>query len=310
MSHRRTAIFSLIAAGILWGASVPLSKVALGWLGAGWLTVGRFAVAAPLLAMVSRRQLRAAWNPRVIALGALGFGGVIILQNIGIAHTSVTHAAVLVGAVPVLVAVLTAVLGHSRPRGREWIGYAIASGGIVLVAGGHGGGATALGDLLVLASVVLCAAFITLQPKALEGRDPAAVTAVQFLAGATVAVPVAFLMQGAPSAPAHMGPVLAFVALAIGGTLLPFWLFAHGQARVPAQLAGVFVNIEPIVGAAIGWVAFADPASMPQLFGVLSVIGGITLTALPRTPRAFAPFTRAWEGGVYVHERLLAQHQV
>jgi drug/metabolite transporter (DMT)-like permease len=104
--------------------------------------------------------------------------------------------------------------------------------------------------------------------------------------------------------------VVAFVALAIGGTLLPFWLFAHGQARVPAQLAGVFVNIEPIVGAASGWVAFADPASLPQLFGALSVIGGITLTALPRTPRAFAPFVRAWDGGVYIHERLLAQHQL
>jgi drug/metabolite transporter (DMT)-like permease len=123
------------------------------------------------------------------------------------------------------------------------------------------------------------------------------------------------LIQGAPSAPAHWGPVGAFVALAIRWHLLPFWLFAHGQARVPAQLAGVFVNIEPIVGAAIGWVAFADPASMPQLFGVLSVIGGITLTALPRTPRLLASAAlrsntgRAWEGGVYVHERLLAQHQ-
>jgi len=310
MSQRRTAIFSLIAAGVLWGSSVPLSKLALGWLGPGWLTVGRFALAAPVLAFAARHELRAAWHPRVVAVGALGFGGVIVLQNLGIAHTSVSHAAVLVGAMPVMVAVFTAALGHSRPGRREWIGYLVASVGIVLVAGSAGGGATPWGDLLVLSSVVLSAVFIVLQPKVLDGRDPAAVTAVQFFAGAVVAVPFALVIQGAPGAPASFGPVAAFIGLAFGGTLLPFWLFARGQARVPAQLAGVFVNIEPIVGAAIGWIAFSNPASIPQLCGVLSVIGGITLTALPRTPRAFAPFVRAWDGHVYIQERLLASHRL
>jgi O-acetylserine/cysteine efflux transporter len=310
MTHRRTAIFSLIAAGMLWGSSVPLSKLSIGWLGPGWLTVGRFALAAPVLAFVSRRHLRAAWHPRVIAVGALGFGGVIVLQNLGIAHTSVTHAAVLVGAMPVMVAVFTAVLGHSRPVGREWIGYAVASGGIVLVAGSGGGGATPWGDLLVLTSVVFSAVFIVLQPKVLDGRDPAAVTAVQFIAGAVVAVPFALLLQGAPSAPAHWAPVGAFVALAFAGTLLPFWLFAHGQSKVPAQLAGVFVNIEPVVGTAIGWIAFADPMSFSQLFGALSVIAGIALTALPRTPRLLAPIGRAWDEHVYIQERILASHRL
>jgi drug/metabolite transporter (DMT)-like permease len=55
---------------------------------------------------------------------------------------------------------------------------------------GHGGGATPWGDLLVLASVVLSCGVHHLQPKALDGRDPAAVTAVQFIAGAVVAVPL------------------------------------------------------------------------------------------------------------------------
>ena len=53
---------------------MPLSKLALGWLGAAWVTVARFGVAAPVLALVVGRRLRAA-STRDRALGALGYGG-------------------------------------------------------------------------------------------------------------------------------------------------------------------------------------------------------------------------------------------
>ena len=55
--------------------------------------------------------------------------------------------------------------------------------------------------------------------------------------------------------------MLALAALALLGTPLPFWLFAFGQARVPAELAGAFLNLEPVVGAAAGWLALGEPAA-------------------------------------------------
>src|SRR5579875_2071503 len=99
----RHAILALAAAGVLWGITVPLSKLALGWLSPEWLTVARFAVAARPLALVGRRGLRAAFSPGVAATGALGFGVVIMLQNAGLQRTSVSHGAVILGVVPVLV---------------------------------------------------------------------------------------------------------------------------------------------------------------------------------------------------------------
>lgn len=56
--------------------------------------------------------------------------------------------------------------------------------------------------------------------------------------------------------------MLALATLAVLGTLLPFWLFAYGQARVPAQLAGTSVNLEPAVGAMLGSVAFGEAAAI------------------------------------------------
>jgi O-acetylserine/cysteine efflux transporter len=282
LANRRTALPALAAAGALWGLTVPLSKLSLEWLGAGWLTVARFALAAPLLAVLARRGLRAALTPGVVAAGALGYGGVILLQNAGIAHTSVSHAALIVGAVPALVAVIAAAARTGESGPSAWLGYGLALAGVFLVAGGGGSGTSLGGDGLVLASVTFSAAFIVIQPRLLVGRDPMAVTAVQLGAGAVAALPFAAIAEGAPPAPLAAGPILAVVALALAGTLLPFALFAHGQAHVPAELAGAFVNLEPLVGAATGAVAFHDAFGAVQGLGAAAVVAGIALSTLPR----------------------------
>jgi len=48
-TSRRHAVAALTAAGLLWGTTVPLSKLALLWLAPGWLTVLRFGLAAAVL---------------------------------------------------------------------------------------------------------------------------------------------------------------------------------------------------------------------------------------------------------------------
>jgi O-acetylserine/cysteine efflux transporter len=305
-SPDRAAIVALAVAGSLWGLTVPLSKYGLEWLGGGWLAVARFAIAAPLLALLARGRLRAALTPRVVAAGAVGYGGVILLQNVGIANTSVSHAALIVGAVPVLVAIIVAVLGRGAGVPLTWAGSLLALAGVGLVAGTGGAGTALTGDLLVLLSVTGSAAFIVIQPGLLAGRDPAAVTAVQLGAGGVASLPFALVFEGAPPAPAAAGPVVAVLALALTGTALAFWLFAWAQAHVPAELASAFVNLEPLVGALTGVMVFHDTFGPAQLAGGVAILAGIALGALPR-PRGL-PVDRpavAEEpaGGAVIRER-------
>src|SRR5215469_3553269 len=124
MTNSRRLIFpALIAAGVLWGTTVPLSKLALAWLAPGWLAFARFALAAAVLGIVSRSRLRAALSPAILITGAAGYGGSVLLQNIGIERTSVTHAALLIGAAPVLVAVMAALSGQGVARPLSWAGF-------------------------------------------------------------------------------------------------------------------------------------------------------------------------------------------
>jgi O-acetylserine/cysteine efflux transporter len=288
MTTQRTAIVALAAAGALWGLTVPLSKLGLEWLGAGWLAVMRFAIAAPLLALVARGRLRAALTPGVALSGALGYGVVIVLQNTGIERTSVSHAALIVGAIPVLVVIISALLGRGTSGTLAWAGSLVALVGVGLVAGGGGAGTSLTGDLLVLLSVTGSALFIVLQPSLLAGRDPAAVTAVQLGAGGLAALPVALVLEGAPPAPAGAEAVVSVLALALTGTALAFWLFAWAQLRVPAAVAGAFANLEPLVGALTGAVAFHDAVGPAQLLGGAAILVGIAL-GLPRRPAKRAP---------------------
>ena len=253
---RRTALLALAGAGLLWGLTVPLSKLALGWLDPLWLNVARFGVAAPVLALAARRALPGALTVRVAAWGVVLYGGVMALQNLGIDRTSVTHASLILGAAPALVAVAVAVTGQGRPGPLAMVGFAAAAAGVVLLSGA-GGEATDSGDALVAGCALLSALHITAQRRVLRGRDPLAVTAVQMGAGALLTAPFAVAAEGLPGAPASLASGVAVAALATVGAL-PFVLYAHGQARVPALLAGAFVNAEPLVGTAAGALLFAD----------------------------------------------------
>jgi drug/metabolite transporter (DMT)-like permease len=221
-----------------------------------------------------RFRIRAASSPAVLAWGAVGYGGSILVQNAGITRTSVSHAALLVGATPVLVAVIAALRHRRVARPVAWMGFAVSFGGVGLVAAGAGGGTTFTGDGLVLASLVVSASFTVAQARLLAGRDPVAVTAVQFLAAALATLPIAAVTEGVPTPAAGAGALLATVGLALVGTLAPFTLFAYGQVRVAA----------PLVGAAAGAVVFGDPVAMAQAAGGAAILTGIALSSLPLLP--------------------------
>ena len=113
------------------------------------------------------------------------------------------------------------------------------------------------------------------------------------IGGGLAALPNA-LAEGLPHAPASATPVIALALLAFAGTVGPFALFAYGQSRVAPELAGTFLNLEPLVGTAAGALAFGDPFGPLQLLGGAVILAGIALSTTPRSggPRTSAGASR------------------
>jgi drug/metabolite transporter (DMT)-like permease len=292
---RNQALIALTAAGLLWGTSVPLSKAALGGFGPAWLTVVRFAVAAVVLLAVLRPRMRGNVRPALVLWGALGYGGCILVQNIGLGMTSVTHAALLIGAVPVIVAALAVVFDGARVSLIAWAGFVLSLAGIAVVAGAGGGDASLAGDGLVLLSVLVGSAFTILQARLLAGQDVIAASAAQFLASAVVILPIAVLTEGLPTVHGFDGAgwsgstLLAAAGLATIGTVFPYTLFAFGQTGVAPQIAGAFLNLETLVAALLGATLFGEPTSIGQGIGALALLGGIYLSTGPSSAAAEKP---------------------
>jgi drug/metabolite transporter (DMT)-like permease len=192
-----------------------------------------------------------------------------LMQFHGLARTTVSHAALMVGTLPVLLAGAAALFAGER---LDWVGWCALSfssmGAALIVLGGtHGhpayGQPTFRGDLLVVFSLCLSLAWVLLSKKLMETHSPPVVTAYTILAG-TVMLAVWILgprlliewipNHSAPMPFAHIS-AKAWTALAISGlacTATTTLLWNWGIHHVPASRAGVFLNIEPALGSYLG----------------------------------------------------------
>ena len=275
MTERRRALWALAAAGVLWGASFLLGKVALEGVGPTWLIVLRFAIAsAVLLPLVRWRRLsltRRDWT--AVAVGAVLAGPVVfVLQFEGLARTTASSAALLVAAIAPLLAVGAALVDGERAGRLAWAAIGVSTVGAVLLVGAPGPGRTLAGDAMCAASMVGAVVWTLLTRRLTRRVGSLPSTALQFAAALVILVPLAAVREGA--LPVMPGPVWAAIAaLGLGCTAATFWLWNWGVARVEAARAGVLANIEPVVGTALG-VTVLD-----ERLGPLSLVGGALLVA-------------------------------
>jgi len=284
ISERPRALMALMLAGSTWGLTLPLSAVALRGVAPAALVSIRFGCAASILAVIARRgSLRAALTWRIAWWGVLGYGAVVLTQCEGVERTSLSHAAILGGIVPVLVVLIAIARGCRRPSALGTLGLLGAVGGAGLFTSG-GGHASLAGDALVLLTGVCFSFYIVAQPALLAGRDAVAVTAVQMGAASIVLAPIALFAEPAPHISGSIA--LALLGLVVVGSLLPFALYAWGQTRVPHELAGAFLNVEALVGGLIGVVAFHNQMGLAQVLAVALIAAGLLLVAAsaPATP--------------------------
>jgi drug/metabolite transporter (DMT)-like permease len=260
------------AAGCLWGTGFYLGRLALNEMSVEYMVLYRFLFACagmlPVV-LVSRVRLTGEEIRVLLISAAFGIPVQFLLQFHGLELTTVSHAALMVGSMPVLLAAAAALFAGER---LDWVGWAALAGSTVgaalIVLGGHRGPATRgeptlTGDLMVVASLITSLAWILLSKKLMKTHSPPVVTAYTILSG-TVMLAVVVLgplamkpwipNESAPIPFAHVSAT-AWTALAISGvacTATTTLLWNWGIHHVPASRAGVFLNIEPALGSYLG----------------------------------------------------------
>jgi len=287
-------------AATIWGTGFYFGRLALDEMGVEYMVLYRFLFAClgMLPVIVSKRvRLTAGERRTLLLVAAFGVPIQFLLQFHGLVLTTVSHASLMVGAMPVLLAAAAAMFAGER---LDWIGwlalFASTAGAAMVVLGGSrvttgNERPTLAGDLLVIASLVAALAWILLSKKLMQTHSPPVVTAYTIYSGTVMLVLCIFGSRLlAPITHTSLGPMpfahvsrTAWAALAISGvmcTALTTLLWNWGIHHVPASRAGVFLNIEPVLGSILGVELLGEKLGpYAWLGGALILAAAITLTA-------------------------------
>jgi len=197
---------------------------------------------------------------------------------------------------PVMLAAAAVLFAGERLDWVGWLALFCSTAGVAMVTLGGTRATTGhetptlAGDLLVITSLIIALAWILLSKKLMKTHSPLVVTAYTIFSGTAMLVICAacsrlfaeFTHESVEPMPFAHVSAEAWVALAISGilcTATTTLLWNWGIHHVPASRAGVFLNIEPVLGSILGVQLLGEKLGpFAWLGGALILAAAITLT--------------------------------
>lgn len=293
MEHRKAldgrAMGIMCVLCLIWGLQQVVLKAAATDVSPLLQIALRSGIAAVLvgLLMVRRgehpRPGDGTWRPGLLVGGL--FALEFLLVGEGLRFTSASHMVVLLYTAPIFVALgLHWKLPAERLAPLQWLGVALAFGGIIIAFLDPGAPAGVLADILwgdflaLLAGIAWAATTVAVRLSRLA-REPAAKTLFYQLVVGFVLLMLAAIALGQTGfrpTPLAWGSLL-FQALIVSfaSYLAWFWLLRHYLA----SRLGVFSFLTPLFGVAFGVWLLGEPLEASFLIGAMLVCSGIALVS-------------------------------
>jgi drug/metabolite transporter (DMT)-like permease len=288
-SRRRLAVAAFLVASFFWGTAFIFGKLAFTELPVSHVALYRFVIATLVLLpfAILRRSFPSVRDlPQFILTGFLIVPVTFMLQYTGLAWTSATSASLIIGTLPPMLAVAAAWFYGERLTARGWASIGVSTLGVTLVVGWPGSDHNWAGDALVFLSMIVVVAWVLLSKPLIKKYTALVATAYLMLFGTLTMLPVAFLWDGTPRLRMSAGVLASVLALGLACSALTYVLWNWGLNYVSASHAGIYTNLEPVVGALLG-VMFLRETLQPQAVvgGLLVIAGAIAITRAERQNR-------------------------
>ncbi len=274
----------------VWGVNFSVVKFALSEIPPLAFNTIRFLAASAVLAVavyasgyrwrIQRRHL-----PWMIGLGLLGNSLYQILFVLGAAATTADNAALMLGTVPVWVALAGSLAGMERVAAGGWCGIALSLLGLVLIILGADrsaefrfGGATFEGDALVLLATLCWAAYSLLVRFAMRHYRTMTVTSFCIIVGS-----LPMILAGLPQVIALRGQAIsvgAWVAAIFSGVLaisLATFFWNVGISRLGSARTTLYSNLVPVFALVTAWLFLGETLTLRQGGGALLAVSGVLL---------------------------------
>jgi len=266
-----------------WGVSFVATRIALEAFTPFALVALRLTLGGAFLVGVARRGRVRALPGReaagVTVLLGLIVAAHLLIQAIGLEHTTAMNTAWIIGFIPVVIALGARVFLGQRLPPIAWFGIVVATVGVLLVTvqDPPSFARARLGDVLQVGSCFTWAAYtlVAVRPLARWGSLP--MTAGPIAVAATVLwLATAFdgrLLVGPPDL-ASLGSVL-FLGIVCSGVAYLLWMRA--VAEIGPARTGAYLYVEPFVTLAVAWAVLGEPVMANAVAGGIAVLVGVAL---------------------------------
>ena len=270
------ALVALLAVTAVWGVTFVQVKDAVELYPLFAFLAVRFAIASATLALPAASRLR--------TLGVRGLGGGALLglllaggyalQTAGLERTTVSSTGFVTGMYVVLTPLIALGLFRTRVGAAGWVGVALATAGLAMLAGVHGGSAG--GNLLVLAGAAVYSLQIVLMERFAPRYDALAFTFVEMVAACAGLgiVAVALGDLGVPHGWTVWG---ALLVTGVFASALAFLVQTWAQRRTSATRTALAFTMEPVFTALFGVTLAGDRLGALGWGGCAVIMCGIVV---------------------------------
>jgi len=268
------ALLVLVLVTAVWGVTFVQVKDAVAIYPLFAFFAVRFALGSAALALPGAARVRTLGSRGVGAAALAGalLGGGYALQTAGLERTSVSATGFITGMQTVLTPIFALALFRVRVRLAVWLGVALATVGLAMLAGIHRGHAA--GDLLVLAGAAAFAVQIVLMERFAPRFDPLAFTLVEMVVVCLGFTAIAGGL-GEFSWPRGWTVWGALLVTGLFATAFAFLAQTWAQRRVTATRTALAFALEPVWAALFGVTLAGDRLGTAAWVGCAVIFTGI-----------------------------------
>jgi drug/metabolite transporter (DMT)-like permease len=283
---------ALLSACFLWAVSFVATKIALEVTPPLTVVSLRLLVAAacflPMLVAGDRWRRVAGRGTllRLFGLSLFGAGLHYGFQTVGLQYTTASNASLYVVTGPITILLLAVVLLGERLNLRKVLGVCTAVIGVLVVMGvgtitGFELPDNVVGDLLVLASIVMWGFFTVFGKRLTDELGALTITAAVTTIGALWMAPVGWIETQRLGF--SMGDItaeawLAIGFLGVGCNFLAVLLYFRALERTESQKVGVYLYTIPPMTAVVAVLTLGEAVTLNLVVGSVLVIAGVALT--------------------------------
>jgi drug/metabolite transporter (DMT)-like permease len=270
-------IVALILVTAVWGVTFVQVKDAVDIYPLFAFLALRFAIASLTLLAPAAPRVRSLGRRGTVVSAALGLllAAGYVLQTEGLQRTTVSSTGFVTGMYVVLTPLIALLLFRTRIPWSAWAGVAVATLGLAMLSGIHGG--SVLGVMLVLAGSAVYSLQIVLLERYAPRYEPLALTFVEMVAAMIGLAVVAAALGEFDVVPRGWTVWGALLVTGVFASAFGYLVQSWAQQRASATRIALIFTLEPVFAGIFGYALADDRLGAVGWGGCVVILAGITL---------------------------------